>query len=91
MGKLKEGVEGLEKLSLGLSMGLAILIGVAVGIGLKTLTGLTWTLWIGVFWGVAAAVLNVYKAYKKLQATFEEEAQRRDNRKPLYDDDEDDD
>ncbi len=58
-------IEGAEQLSLGISMVVAVLIGVGIGIGLKDLFGISWLLWVGVFIGVAAAVLNVYKAYKK--------------------------
>jgi high-affinity Fe2+/Pb2+ permease len=58
-------LEALDSLSLGISMVVAVAIGVALGLGLKTLTGVEWTLWLGVFYGIAAAGLNVYKAYKK--------------------------
>jgi len=57
--KLKKVVDAADGLSLGISMVVAVLIGVAIGLGLKKLTGMTWTLWIGVFIGVGAAVLNV--------------------------------
>ncbi len=58
-------IEGAEQLSLGISMVVAVIIGVGIGIGLKNLFGKEWLLWVGVFIGVAAAILNVYKAYKK--------------------------
>ncbi len=58
-------IEGAEQLSLGISMVVAVLIGIGIGIGLKNLFGIGWFLWIGVFIGIAAAILNVYKAYKK--------------------------
>ena len=45
----------------------AIAIGVGIGLALKHFTGYTWTLWLGIFWGIAAAGLNVYKAYKELK------------------------
>lgn len=58
-------VEALDHLSLGISMVVAIALGVGLGLLLKSWTGYTWTLWIGVFYGIAAAILNVQKAYKK--------------------------
>ncbi|MGA1932351.1 AtpZ/AtpI family protein [Arcobacter sp. YIC-464] len=66
-GKLR----ALDNLSLGISMVAAVAIGFGVGYGLKSLTGYEWTLWLGVFWGVAAAVLNVQKAYKRAKKEFE--------------------
>lgn len=70
--KHKPKLEALDNLSLGISMVVALLIGVAIGLGLKNLTGYTWTLWIGVALGIAAAALNVYKAYQKAAKSFEE-------------------
>ena len=70
--KHKPKLQALDSLSLGISIVAAILIGVALGYGLMTWTGYTWTLWIGVLWGIAAAVLNVYKAYKKAADSFKE-------------------
>jgi ATP synthase protein I len=73
--RLKPIIEGAESLSLGISMVVAVLIGVGLGLGLKHLFDKTWLLWIGVFIGVAAAVLNVYKAYSKQYKEFEKLAQ----------------
>jgi len=70
--KHRPKLEALDNLSLGISMVVAILIGVGIGIGLKNLTGVAWTLWIGVALGIAAAILNVYKVYKKSVKGFEE-------------------
>jgi len=70
--RIKPIIEGADSLSLGVSIVVAVLIGVAIGLGLKSLTGLTWTLWIGVAIGIAAAILNVYKAYSKQYQEFEE-------------------
>ncbi len=70
--KHRPKLEALDNLSLGISMVVALLIGVGIGLGLKNLTGYTWTLWIGVALGIAAAVLNVYKAYKKAAKSFDE-------------------
>lgn len=64
-------LQALDNLSLGISMVVAVAIGFGVGYGLKSLTGYEWTLWLGVFWGVAAAGLNVQKAYKRAQKEFE--------------------
>jgi F0F1-type ATP synthase assembly protein I len=47
-------------------------LGVGIGIGLQKMTGAWWTLWIGVFIGVAAAILNVYKAYTAQKASLDE-------------------
>jgi len=70
--KFKKVVEGADALSLGISMVVAVLIGVGIGLGLRKLTGVSWTLWIGVFIGVAAAILNVYKAYEKQKRSLDE-------------------
>jgi len=70
--RVKPIIEAADSLSLGISMVVAVLIGVGLGWLLKNLTGATWTFWIGVFIGVAAAVLNVYKAYSKQHKAFEE-------------------
>jgi len=69
--KHKGKLEALDNLSLGLSMVAAVGIGFAIGYGLKELTGYSWTLWLGLFWGIAAAVLNIYKAYKRAQKQYE--------------------
>lgn len=65
-------IEGAEHLSLGVSIVVAILLGIGAGILMKSLFGYTWLLWLGVFWGVAAAGLNIKKAYDKQMKEFEE-------------------
>jgi len=70
--KLKKIVDAADGLSLGISMVVAVLMGVGIGIGLQKLTGAWWTLWIGVFIGVGAAVSNVYKAYAKQKRSLDE-------------------
>lgn len=64
-------LQALDNLSLGISIVAAVVIGFGIGYGLKQWTGYTWTLWLGVFWGVAAAGLNIYKAYQRAQKEFE--------------------
>ena len=82
-------IEGAEQLSLGISMVVAVLIGIGIGIFLKNSFHKEWLLWIGVFIGVAEAILNVYKAYKKQVKEYDEF--KDDVRyKNLYKDDEDD-
>jgi len=63
--KYKKVVEGANDLSLGLSIVVAILLGVGLGILMERLSGIKWLFWLGVFWGVGAAILNIYRAYKK--------------------------
>ena len=69
--KHQDKVIALDNLSLGISMVAAIVIGFGVGYCLKYLTGYTWTLWLGIAWGILAAILNVYKAYKRAQKVYE--------------------
>lgn len=66
-GKLK----ALDNLSLGISMVAAVVIGFAIGYALKSFFEQDWLLWLGVFWGIAAAGLNIHKAYKRAQKEFE--------------------
>lgn len=63
--KFKKVVEAADGLSLGLSIVVAVLIGIALGYGMRKLFGYEWLFWLGLFWGIGGAVLNVYKAYKK--------------------------
>ena len=58
-------LQGLDNLSLGISIVVAVALGVAIGIFLKSWSGYGWTLWLGVFWGIAAAILNIKKAYDR--------------------------
>jgi len=69
--KHQDKIAALDNLSLGISIVAAIIIGFGIGYGLKQLTGYTWTLWLGISWGILAAIYNVYKAYKRAQKEFE--------------------
>ena len=90
--RFKPVVEAADDLSLGISIVVAVLIGVGIGYGLEKATGVVWTFWIGVGIGVAAAFLNVYKAYSKQYKVFEKLAKERSDRmKPHFDEDEEDD
>ena len=89
--RIKPIIEAADHLSLGISMVVAVAMGVGIGLVLKSWTEATWTLWIGVFIGVAAAILNVYKAYSKQYKEFQElEKQPRYAAKKQLDDDDDD-
>ena len=89
--RFKPIIEGAESLSLGISMVVAVLIGVGIGLGLRHLTGIGWLLWVGVFIGIAAAFLNVFKAYSKQYKEFEKLSKdpRYNHQQYLDDDDED--
>ncbi len=98
--KFKQVAEGANGLSLGISMVVAILIGVGIGLGLRSLTGVGWTLWIGVFIGIGASILNVYKAYEKQKKSLDElatdprytyKAEQEAKRQKKYDDEDEDD
>ena len=69
--KHQDKIVALDSLSLGISIVAAVIIGFGIGYGLKQLTGYTWTLWVGIAWGIAAAILNIYRAYKKAQKVYE--------------------
>ncbi len=70
--KVKKIVEAADGLSLGISIVVAVLIGVAMGIGLQRLTGAKWSIFIGVAIGIAAAINNIYKVYKKQKESLQE-------------------
>ncbi len=89
--KLKKIVSAADGLSLGISMVVAVLIGVGLGLFLKNIFGVAWLLWIGVFIGVGAAILNVYKAYEKQKKSLDELADDPRYRHHQYDDSDDED
>ena len=72
MPKYKKIIEGAEALSLGISIVVAVLIGIGIGIWLKNTFHQMWLLWLGVFWGISAAGLNIYKMYKVLKKELDE-------------------
>ena len=70
--KIKDIVAGAEQLSLGISMVVAVVIGTGLGYLVKRATNFTPALWIGLAFGIAAAILNVYKAYKAQVKSLDE-------------------
>lgn len=68
-------VRAANELSVGLSVVIAILLGIGIGIGIEKLTGIKWLFWLGVFWGIFAAILNIYKAYQRQKRELDELAQ----------------
>jgi len=90
--RIKPIIEAADSLSLGISMVVAVVMGVGIGILLKNMTGIDWLFWVGVFIGIAAAILNVFKAYSKQHKVFEELAKepRYAIKKKLQEDSDDD-
>ena len=89
--KLKKIVVAADGLSLGISMVVAVLLGVGIGLLLKNFFNTPWLLWLGVFWGISGAVLNVYKAYEKQKKSLDELANDPRYRYKKYDDSDEDD
>jgi F0F1-type ATP synthase assembly protein I len=90
--RVKPIIEAADSLSLGISIVVAIFLGIGIGVVLKNTTGVSWTLWIGVAIGIAAAILNIYKAYSKEYKEYEALAQERQAKiDSAYEDDEDED
>jgi len=90
--RIKPIIEAADSLSLGISMVVAVLMGVGMGLALKHFTEIAWLFWVGVAIGIAAAILNVYKAYSKQYKEFEELAKepRYAIKKQLEDDEDED-
>jgi len=88
----KEVIKAADSLSLGISMVVAVLIGVGLGLMLSHYLEIPWLLWVGVFIGVAASFLNVYKAYKEQVKSLDElkDDPRYKDYKADYDEDDDD-
>jgi len=89
--KLKKVVDAADGLSLGISIVVAVLLGVGLGFLMRNVFETPWLLWVGVFWGVAAAILNVYKAYAKQKKSLDELANDPRYRHRKYDDSDEDD
>lgn len=70
--RIKPIIEAADSLSLGISMVVAVLMGVGIGWLLRRMTDIGWLFWVGVGIGVAAAIVNVYKAYSKQYKMYEE-------------------
>ena len=70
--RIKPIIEAADSLSLGISMVVAVAMGVGIGYLLRRFTGIGWLFWVGVAIGIAAAILNVYKAYSKQYKEYEE-------------------
>lgn len=70
--KFKDFAKNISGVSLGISMVVAVGLGILLGIGLKNLFKIHWLFWIGLFFGLSAAILNVYKAYKIEQRSLKE-------------------
>ncbi|TLD87547.1 AtpZ/AtpI family protein [Helicobacter sp. MIT 05-5294] len=70
--KYKDAVLAYSNATLGISMVVAVLMGVGIGYGLESLFGVRWLFWLGVVWGVCAAILNVFKAYKRQKCELDE-------------------
>ena len=89
--RIKPIIDAADNLSLGISMVVAVVMGIGIGYLLKSLTDTDWTFWIGVAIGIAAAILNVFKAYEKQREMYEELAKepRYAVKKQLDEDDED--
>ncbi len=90
--KLKKIVDAADGLSLGISIVVAVLIGVAIGYGLEKATGVRLLFWLGVVLGIAAAINNIYIAYRKQKASLDALAKDPRYNKQIrgdYDDDDD--
>jgi len=91
--RIKPIIEAADHLSLGISMVVAVAMGVGIGYLLRSLTDVYWTFFIGIFIGIAAAILNVYKVYSKQYKEYEDLAKqpRYAMKKQLQDDEDDED
>ncbi|OCR17642.1 AtpZ/AtpI family protein [Helicobacter pullorum] len=90
--KYQDAVLAYSNATLGISIVVAVLIGVGIGYGLEKLFGYRWLFWVGVVWGILAAILNIYKAYKRQKKEFDElskDPKYRYQKAEKWDDDED--
>ena len=67
----KEVIKAADSLALGISMVVAVIIGVGLGLMTSRFFEMPSLLWVGVFIGVAASFLNVYKAYKEQKKSLD--------------------
>ena len=70
--KIKPIIEAADHLSLGISIVVAVIMGVGIGLALKSLTGIAWLFWVGVFIGIGGAIMNIYKVYEKQKKEYED-------------------
>lgn len=84
-----EIVKGAEQLSLGISMVVAVALGAGLGYWIMKSTGWTWALWAGLALGIAAAILNVKKAYERIQKSMDELKDETKYRPAKFDDEDD--
>jgi len=91
--RIKPIIEAADSLSLGISMVVAVIMGIGIGYLLRRWTEIGWLFWVGVFIGIAAAVMNIYKAYSKQYKEYEELAKepRYAIKKQLEDEDDEED
>ncbi|MGX3045570.1 AtpZ/AtpI family protein [Helicobacter sp. T3_23-1056] len=69
--KAQKIIDGAYDLSLGISIVVAVLLGLGIGYVMWRVSGVLWLFWLGIFWGVAAAGLNIYKAYKRTKSELD--------------------
>ncbi len=91
--KMQKLIHSAYDLSLGISVVVAILLGVGLGFLMQRLSGSVVLFVVGVFWGVAAALLNIYKAYKRTKQELDALANdpKYSYQKSKIDDDDDED
>lgn len=69
--KMQKIIHSAYDLSLGISIVVAILLGVGLGFFMQKISGSVWLLFLGIFWGIGAALLNIYKAYQRTKKDLE--------------------
>jgi len=79
--RIRRVLEGAEQLTLGVSMIVAVVLGVGAGVLMRDMTGIGWLFWAGLAWGIAAAALNVHKAYKRQMKSYDESSNETPNGK----------
>ncbi|RAX58185.1 hypothetical protein CCZ01_03680 [Helicobacter monodelphidis] len=69
--KYRNLVVGFNDLTLGISMVVAVAIGAGMGYGLEQIFGYAWLFWVGICFGIGAAINNMFKAYQRQMKEFE--------------------